>query len=109
MTLVFDIDNTILLCDYIDGVYYLKAYDPDIISIMNLEYEKGTQIVIQTARHWNHFNITKEQLEKVGAKFHTLLMGKPVADLYIDDRGISPEKFCKIFNKQYGGKRWQTI
>lgn len=109
MTLVFDIDNTILLCDYINGTYTLKSYDPDLVKIVNIEYEKGTQIIVQTARHWNHLQVTKNQLDQIGIKYNTLVMGKPVADLYVDDRGMRPEEFCKVFNKNYGGKKWQTI
>ena len=39
------------------------------------------------------FNFTKKQLEGWGVKYHSLFLGKPAADRYIDDKGVSPEIF----------------
>jgi len=97
MTFVFDIDGTIIYCNYTGAQYLLIRENTDLIKIINSRYEKGDTIILQTARHWNYLNATIEQLTFIGLKYHTLVMGKPVADLYIDDRGINPEEFIKLF------------
>ena len=36
---------------------------------------------------------TEQQLFEWGVKYHELFMGKPAADYYIDDKGISDKDF----------------
>ena len=37
--------------------------------------------------------LTKNQLETWGVKYHKLFMGKPSGDLYVDDKGVKDEHF----------------
>ena len=37
--------------------------------------------------------ITMEQLDRWGVKYHSLFLGKPSGDVYIDDKGIKDEDF----------------
>lgn len=39
------------------------------------------------------FDFTKRQLEEWGVCYHGLFLGKPAADQYIDDKGVSPLVF----------------
>ena len=39
------------------------------------------------------YDFTKEQLDSWGVKYHQLFLGKPGADLFIDDKGISDSMF----------------
>ena len=39
------------------------------------------------------FDLTKQQLEEWGVKYNELIMGKPHADLFIDDKGINCDDF----------------
>ena len=39
--------------------------------------------------------LTKMQLDIWGCKYHELIMGKPHADLFIDDKGINCDDFFK--------------
>ncbi len=39
------------------------------------------------------YELTKEQLDSWGVKYHDLFLGKPQGDLYIDDKGINDKKF----------------
>ena len=41
------------------------------------------------------FNFTKNQLKKWGLRFNKLILGKPSADFYIDDKGIKDEDYFK--------------
>jgi capsule biosynthesis phosphatase len=100
---VFDIDGTI--CSVTSGNYSdAKPIESRIIAINKL-YDRGNEIVFFTARGMNRFDgnlnlviknfesITKSQLEEWNVKYHKLIMGKPSADVYVDDKGISDLMF----------------
>ena len=93
MIFVFDIDDTILCADFIDGRYFVKKWDHDIVDSINKLFRKGHTIIIQTGRHWNHLKDTMDHLEFVGVPYHALTMGKPYADYYIDDKNLTPQDF----------------
>ena len=102
-TYVFDIDGTICT---LAGPDYMNATPlQDRIDHVNSLYEAGNKIYFQTARgmgrHKNNqaaaihqfYEFTVKQLNKWGVKYHGLFLGKPAADIYIDDKGMSDEKF----------------
>jgi hypothetical protein len=39
------------------------------------------------------YDITKEQLETWGVKYHDLFLGKPAGDVYVDDKGVKDGNF----------------
>ena len=41
------------------------------------------------------FELTRQQLEEWGVKYNELIMGKPHADFFIDDKGVKDEDFFK--------------
>ena len=41
------------------------------------------------------FELTEKQLKEWGCKYHELIMGKPHADLFIDDKGINSDEFFR--------------
>lgn len=103
MTYVFDIDGTI--CNNTNGNYISAIPYIDRIKIINKLFDDGNKIIFFTARgmktydgniekvyHIYH-NFTIEQLNNWGVKYHKLLLGKPSADVYVDDRGKSDENF----------------
>jgi|TARA_Y100001963_G_scaffold108108_1_gene149468 hypothetical protein len=108
MTYVFDIDGTI--CSKTDGDYSKAKPLHDRIKKINNLYDDGHTIVFLTARgmgrHKNNFlhaqrdffDLTYSQLERWGAKYHQLFLGKPSGDFYIDDKGISDEDFFNTGN-----------
>jgi len=77
----------------------------DRIEKINQLYDEGNYIVYLTARgmltcdgdvsaaYEMWYDITLDQLNKWGCKFHQLMLGKPSADYYIDDKAVSDEKF----------------
>lgn len=103
MTYVFDIDGTI--CTITDGEYPTAKPLRDRIEKVNALYDEGHTIVFQTARGMGRSNnseqfayakfyeFTKQQLEDWGVKYHSLFLGKPAGDIYIDDKGIKDEDF----------------
>lgn len=102
-TFVVDIDGTL-------GYGADENYDGcrpyhKMIYVVNSLHEKGNRIVVFTARGMRRFdgNVAKchetfgkktyDWLIDNGVQFDLLKFGKPAADLYIDDKGIDPERF----------------
>ncbi len=48
----------------------------------------GYIVVIYTARSWGEFRMTEKWLADHGIEYDGLHMGKPVADVWIDDRAV---------------------
>ena len=90
-----DIDKTI--CTTTDAKYESSSPLQDRISIINALYDEGNYIKYFTARgsttgiDWR--SLTEQQLESWGAKYHELILGKPYADLFIDDKSINSELY----------------
>ena len=91
MIYCFDIDGT--LCSDTDGNYPNAQPFPDVIAEINRLYTDGHQIVLYTARgstteiDWRE--LTEHQVKEWGIQYHALFMGKPTADIYIDDKAVS--------------------
>jgi len=90
----FDIDGTI--CSQEKPENYSKAKPNwDIIKKINELYDRNHRIYLFTGRHMQKEEVTKKWLTKHRVKYHHLFFGKPVADVYIDDKSITPENFLK--------------
>ena len=100
MIIYVDIDETICNSpedrDYSQSIPIQKN-----IKKINSMYDNGDTIVYWTARGtgsgicWR--DVTESQFEKWGVKYHELHFGKPIYDLFIDDKNINSETF---FNKE---------
>lgn len=53
----------------------------------------GHVIVIWTARGWSEYRVTFEWLSSQGIPFDQLVMGKPIFDVFIDDRAVAHEEW----------------
>jgi len=91
MIYCFDIDGTI--CTNTEGDYEKAKPFLDVVAEVNRLYYAGNRILLNTARggttgtDWTE--VTKGQLEKWGVHYHELIMAKPTADVFIDDRAIN--------------------
>ena len=91
----FDLDGT--LCTNTEGEYENAVPFPKRIMKVNAIYEEGSNILIYTARgtvtgiDWRP--LTTKQLEEWGVKYHELRLGKPFADVYVDDRAVNDGDF----------------
>ena len=98
MIIYVDIDETI--CTSPKDRNYSKAtpLKKNIKKINNM-YDNGDKIIYWTARgtgsgiDWRI--VTENQFKKWGVKYHELRFGKPIYDLFIDDKNISSEEFFK--------------
>lgn len=84
----FDIDGT--LCTNTDGDYEQAQPFFDAINDVNRLFDSGHDIFLYTARgtttgiDWR--GVTEKQLAGWGVRYHQLFLGKPTADIYIDDK-----------------------
>jgi capsule biosynthesis phosphatase len=111
-TLVIDVDHTI--ADSEDYKYKDAKVIKHARKFVNKWYDEGWHIVIMTARYYgrNAGNINniyrdgyqelKRWLDKHKFKYHDIIMGKPSAFMYIDNRGENIDN-----NK--GEEDWQRI
>lgn len=88
-TFCFDIDGVIAtLTDH--NAYDQAAPQPAMIQAVNFLYERGYHIVLFTARgaatHMDWTQVTRQQMQQWGVKYHELRFGKPPADYFIDDK-----------------------
>ena len=102
MRYCFDIDGTI--CTPTKGRDYESAQPfKSRIDTINKLYNEGNYIIFLTARAMGRFSderhkiaqakaeevlfdLTQQQLKEWGVKYHELIMGKPHADMFIDDK-----------------------
>ena len=62
-------------------------------------YNSGNRVILYTSRgsgsgtDWSEF--TKKQVDGWGVKYHELLLGKPMYDIFVDDRAINNKEWYK--------------
>ena len=100
MKYVIDIDGTI--CNLTQGNYIEALPIKNRIQKINKLYEEGNTIILYTARGMGRgdnpnlfYDLTLQQLKDWKLKYHSLIMGKPSGDIYIDDKCITDEEFFK--------------
>lgn len=127
MRFVFDIDGTICTNRPNGDFDNAKPYK-DIIKHINELYDNGHYIIFFTARGmWRcegiiaktynmWYTITEAQLKKWGVKYHELHLGKPLGDVYVDDKafrvkedGSSGKELKKFLGKQIGLRAYDII
>jgi mannose-6-phosphate isomerase-like protein (cupin superfamily) len=106
MKYYIDIDGTICNIDTacIDTLDKYKSATPikERIHHVNKLYDDGHSITYWTARGsssgLNLEALTREQLDSWGCKYHTLLLGKPSYDIYIDDKSHNVDRYWPLFH-----------
>ena len=95
MRYCFDLDGT--LCEQTENYAAATPFE-DRIAIVNKLHDEGNTIIIETARgsmsgqNWEP--LTEYQLKEWGVKYDELRAGtKIAADVYVDDKCLSPETF----------------
>jgi hypothetical protein len=97
--IIFDIDNTI--CITKKKNYHSSKPIKKRVAFINKLYDDGNIIKIFTARYMGkhngdvnlikkkYFIKTYNQLKSWDLKFHDLIMGKPVYDIFVDDKAYN--------------------
>lgn len=99
MTYCFDLDGT--LC-YTEGTQYENSTPirPRIDAVNRLR-DLGHTIIVFTGRGSVDEGVremTENQLKSWGIRCNRIIFGKPVADLYVDDRGVHTADFFRTLN-----------
>jgi len=86
LTIVFDLDG-VICSEEKTFEHAFATSNEKCIQIINHLSTKNT-IIIHTARSWAEFTLTQAQLTRWKVEYHTLICGKPIADMVVDDRSI---------------------
>jgi len=102
LRICFDLDNTLVTYPTIPNDYSTVKPIPNMINLLNTLKQKGHEIIIYTARRMKTHNnnvgrvvkdialVTFNTLDKFNIQYDEIIFGKPIADIYIDDRAINP-------------------
>ena len=109
-----DIDDTICIrSDHTDLNYENSKPIKERIEFINQLYDDGHTIVYWTARgtgtgiDWSE--TTQRQFSDWGVKYHELRFGKPIYDLFIDDKNINSENFFDNHTKEKDTRTETTL
>lgn len=104
ISFVFDIDDTI--CNNKNRDYENAIPYTEIIDKINYLYDNGATIKLYTSRGMVSCNgdlekiiaknktILEKWLEKNNVKYNELIFGKPLGDLYVDDKAMNVREFA---------------
>ena len=102
LRICFDLDNTLVTYPTIPNDYSTVKPIHKNIELLKKLKDLGHEIIIYTARrmktHNNNIgkvikdiaNITINTLEELNISYDELIFGKPIADIYIDDKALNP-------------------
>jgi capsule biosynthesis phosphatase len=102
LRICFDLDNTLVTYPTIINDYNSVKPIEKNINLLNFLRGQGHEIIIYTARRMTTHNnnigkvikdialTTINTLEKFNIQYDELIFGKPIADIYIDDRALNP-------------------
>lgn len=109
ISFVFDIDDTI--CNNKNRDYENAIPINEVINKINYLYDNGAKITLYTSRGMvscngdlekiisKNKNVLESWLKKNNVKYHDLVFGKPLGDLYIDDKAMNVREFV---NQEFG-------
>ncbi len=98
MQIIIDLDGTICTEEKTYSRSMAKPQEGAVDSVNKL-YDAGHTIIIYSARTWMEFEMTTHWLKTNGVKYHQLILGKPIGDVWIDDRALTFDNWENITNK----------
>jgi dTDP-glucose pyrophosphorylase len=99
MRICFELDNTLVTYPTVPGNYETVKPIPIMIELANQLKQKGHTIIIYTTRCIKNNCIedigilTLKTLQVYDIPYDELIFGKPIADMYIDDKSINPYRY----------------
>jgi hypothetical protein len=72
---------------------------PGAREAINKLRREGHTIIIYTARSWSEYKMTEEWLRLHSIYYDRLILGKPIGDVWIDDRSIKFSSWSKVLLK----------
>lgn len=95
MQIIIDLDGTICTEEKTFSRSLAKPL-PKAVETINALFKEGHIIIIYSSRTWIEFEMTTDWLKRNKIKYHQLVLGKPVGDLWIDDRAIKFTNWEKV-------------
>ena len=92
MQIIIDIDGTICTEERTYSRSLAKPL-PGAIESVNKLFSEGHTIIFYSARSWMEYEITSDWLKRNGFLYHQLILGKPIGDIWIDDRAMRFENW----------------
>ena len=120
LRICFDLDNTLVTYPTVAGDYSTVKPMYKNLSLLKKLRDDGHEIIIYTARRMKTHNgnvgkvikdiasVTIDTLDKFNIEYDELIFGKPIADIYIDDRAINPFINDLYTNLSYFGLYYDT-
>jgi capsule biosynthesis phosphatase len=102
LRICFDLDNTLVTNPTVPNDYSTVKPIPKMIQLLQYLKQNGHEIIIHTARRMKTHKsnvgkvikdialVTIQTLEKFNIEYDELIFGKPIADIYIDDKALNP-------------------
>jgi capsule biosynthesis phosphatase len=102
LRICFDLDNTLVTYPTLPGDYSSVKPIEKNIKLLKCLKKQGHEIIIYTARRMLTHNsnvgkvikdiamVTLQTLEDLNIPYDEIIFGKPIADIYIDDRALNP-------------------
>lgn len=102
LRICFDLDNTLVTNPTVPGDYSTVKPIIKNIDLLKKLHNEGHEIIIYTARrmetHKHNIGkvvkdialVTLNKLEELDIPYNEIIFGKPIADIYIDDKAINP-------------------
>ena len=109
-TIVFDVDDTILTTENRD--YENSRPKMEVIVGMRAMKDAGWTVILNTARGMGRSNgdiesVRQEVIEEIekfctkyDVPYDTILIGKPWAACYVDDKAMTPTQFAAEYTKK---------
>lgn len=104
MQIIIDMDGTICT-EMRQFSRCLAEPKANAVETINELYDAGNTIIIYSARTWVEYEMTVDWLKRYGVKYHQLIMGKPIGDVWIDDRAITAKDNWKEIREQLIAKK----
>lgn len=104
MVIFIDIDGTI--CNELSPFDRPLAKPlPGALESINKYVRDGHTVIFWTGRGWDQYRVTKKWLDDHGFQYSQLLMGKPIANIIIDDRARQFTGWDKDYLKSPSSQR----
>ncbi len=87
MQIIIDLDGTICTEEktYSRSLAIVKKRAKEAIQKL---FDEGNTIIIYSSRSWMEYEMTYYWLKNNNIPFHQLVLGKPIGDIWIDDRAL---------------------
>ena len=116
MIISIDLDGTIAdECDRQDGEDWADYYERvspvnGAIEAIRLLKEEGNTIIIYSARWEEDREVTESWLVKHEVPYDTLVLGKPYADCYVDNRALQFRSWHQVLTTiRSGGRNGRAV